>query len=141
MKTIALIAGFASMSKQQLFDMAAKHVLANGKPSVEVQSDGYGVCCYSGIGCAAAPFIAPEWRNYSRGGWSHVAYEANCDHEKFFIKELQKCHDGAAGASTRNHSTLQYTWIENPDFIEDYKTAMRQVAADYKLNTEVLDKN
>lgn len=124
---IRLIDGFNSLTKQQIFDISAKHVLGNGKPGINLS----GSCVYGGIGCAAAPFIAKEDREDASGTWYTVAKLAGEYHEQDFIRELQSNHDGA----------YTFTYNNPADFIEDFKKRMRLTAAQFRLSEEVLDKN
>ena len=91
------IEGFEQLSKQQLFDMSLAHIRSTRKKSMQEQK-----CAYSGTGCAAAPFIRPEFRAYAdtRAGttWNqlHERHKLVPAHEHHFIRGLQLCHDNAA---------------------------------------------
>lgn len=119
------IDGFEQLSKQQMFDMAAKHILKTGKQSLKVIEYGSG-CTYSGSGCAASVFIKPEYHAQADdcGPWRILVKNGNAStHEKDFIQELQYAHDRAL-----------------PDiFMFDWRGRMRVLAHDYQLNDEVLN--
>lgn len=133
---IRLIDGFSSLTKQQMFDISAKHVLGNGKPGVLFDKDGrYNGCVYSGIGCAAAPFIHPDDRGIAYGGWYSVANTADNWHEQHFIGELQRCHDNAA-----NDCIVPGGTVNNDKFLIDFIAYMGRLANRYALSTEVLNK-
>jgi hypothetical protein len=133
---VRLIEGFSLLTKQQIFDISAKHVLANGKPSVVLSDAGkYNGCVYTGIGCAAAPFILPEDREVARGSWYTVSNDADNKHEHLLIQEMQNCHDNASIAGERGEDCLSL------NFIEEYKKRMLVVASANGLNTSVLNKS
>lgn len=113
------IEGFEQLSKQQLFDMAAAHVLKNGRPSRAIT----GVCTYGGIGCAAAPFLKPESREALHGSWSTLIELGSVPaHEGQFVQELQCCHD------TAHRDVL---------FISDFQHKMLYLADEYGLSASV----
>lgn len=124
-----LIDGFAKLTPQQCFDISLAHVRKNGKPSVKLSSDGsfYG-CVYSGIGCAAAPFITKSARKTIAGSWWGVAAKAsevgepghsNVD----LIQALQGCHDNAEMFARRRGGS----------FMAHFEEAMENLADQYKL--------
>ena len=120
------IDGFESLTKQQMFDMSAKHVLANGR-----RSTNDGGCIYSGIGCAAAPFIKLEYREdadraEAGSGWSFL-HDADLvpGHNSGLVAAMQECHDSA-------HSAC---------FVGDFKKRMLEVAEWYNLSADVLKTN
>ena len=120
-----VIPGFTELSKQQLFDMSAAHVIKNGKSS---RNDG-GFCVYSGIGCAAAPFLTEDARENLTAAWNSLCFSKQVpDHEADFILHLQYCHDRA-----------RPTW--GPEFIASYKKSMRELATSNYLSAAVLDKD
>lgn len=90
------IPGFVKLSRQEIFDISAKHILSTKTKSV----DG-GTCMYSGTGCAAAPFILPEHRaDCDKQGdatsWSGlVSARLVPRHEAGLVQRLQSCHDSA----------------------------------------------
>lgn len=121
-----VIPGFAKLSKQELFDMAAAHVLKNGEPSVNAR----GSCTYSGIGCAAAPFLTETARNNLLGSWRGYTREGLLpSHEREFISLLQRCHDHWAGPMYR---------LTGPAFIEKFKESMAELAKEFSLSPAVL---
>lgn len=116
---------FESLTKQQMFDMAAKHIITTRQQSVDEDCQ----CCYSGSGCAASVFLKPECRekadNLSAPGWIRLADRGYVPvHEKTFIGELQLCHDSAT-----NGEAFFYNWIRR----------MHELAKSYGLGTAVLD--
>lgn len=129
-----VIPGFESLTKQQIFDMAAKHVLKNGEPSVN--SGGY--CSYAGIGCAAAPFLTPTARERLVGSWGSLLSERGRGndtvpyHEHILISQTQECHDSLA-------TGLYGHTLVGEEFIQEFKVHMRHVATSHGLNTFVLD--
>ena len=117
------IEGFESLTKQQMFDMSAKHVLANGR-----RSTNDGGCVYSGIGCAAAPFIKPEYREDADRVEAGSSWPFLCSanlvpgHNSGLVTAIQKCHDSAGSAC----------------FVGDIKKRMLEVAEWYNLSADVL---
>lgn len=113
-----------TMSKQEIFDTSARHVLKNRRPSMRG-----GICCYDGIGCAAAPFLKPESRHQAdteESTWDQLAVLGYVDqHELELIRELQKCHDDAA---------LE----KRLDFMAGWKESMLALGQHLNLNTDVL---
>lgn len=111
---------FADLPPQAVFDTAAKHVLANG-----AKSEVNGRCQYSGIGCAAAPFILPEKRDLADlvGPWFMLVQLMYVPHQ----------HDELMGEITRAHDSV----FQEP-FIPRWKYRMRRVATNFGLSHEVL---
>lgn len=111
----ATIPGFEKLTKQQLFDMAWKHVVKNGEPAVRD-----GTCAYDGIGCAAAPFLKEHERRY-RGTWGQLV-NSNVvpKHHAALIGRMQGCHDDNC-------------LIQGPLFVEAFKADMRMVAEKHGL--------
>ena len=120
------IEGFESLTKQQMFDMSAKHVLANGRRSTDA-----GGCVYSGIGCAAAPFIKPEDREAADSAEAGSTWPFLCSanlvpgHNSGLVAAMQRCHDSA----------------DSNGFVKDFKKRMREVAEWYNLSADVLKTN
>lgn len=120
-----VIEGFENLTKQQLFDMAAAHVLKNGRPSMIG-----GACSYMGIGCAAAPFLTDSARKVLVGSWTGLVGDRKVpEHEEILIQRLQDCHDGFAGDKC------------HVQFITLYKRAMREVAKQFNLDPSILEKD
>lgn len=123
------IPGFENLSRQEIFNISVRHVLANGKKSMNDQQ-----CVYSGIGCAAAPFIREEERQASDGRCSSMVGGSNWanlrsggyvpDHHVEFIQNLQQCHDNSS---------------DDDNFIDDFKDRARAFALHYELKTDVLN--
>lgn len=127
-----LIDGFAKLTPQQCFDISLAHVRKNGKPSVALYVDG-GLkgCVYSGIGCAAAPFLTESARKTIVGSWYGVAAKASSAGEPGrinvdLIQDLQTCHDNAEmAARKRGGSFMAY-------FEEAMETLADQCKLEYK---------
>jgi hypothetical protein len=120
-----VIPGFKEMSKQQLFDMSARHILTTRQKSM---ISGGAKCIYSGLGCAAAPFLLPEVRK-SADNRTGTTWRALADihhvvpyHEVDFIAELQHCHDCA----------------DQDYFMTHWESSTRRLANKYGLSIEVL---
>lgn len=117
-----VIEGFESLTPQQCFDMAAKHVLSTGKQCQ------IGVACsYRGIGCAASVFLTEEGKQELVGSWAHIVKGYNLPEENvMLIHDIQECHDNWADG----HGEL---------FLEFFERKMREVAMDHNLSTAVFD--
>lgn len=132
------IPGFDELTKQQMFDMSAKHIGSTG-----VQSrDSDGNCVYGGNGCAAAPFLTEEGKAIgdertikaqnsmaeSGGGWWALTKEQLVSkHNSDFICRLQDAHDTTPA------------FADNDEFHKNYDSIMRNLAREHNLNTEALD--
>ena len=120
------IDGFEKLSKQELFDMSVAHIGTTRRKSLSVTGTS---CTYGGSGCAAAPFLKPEYREKADGeargtGWGTLAFgKLVSDHEAQFVRRLQGCHD--------------YAIADN--FIHEWKEQMTDLAAMFGLSTEKLD--
>ena len=124
-----VIPGFEKLSKQELFDMAAAHVLKNGKASMWG-----GSCSYKGIGCAAAPFLTPERREGNPGSWLTLSRREEVpQHEATFIQDLQLCHDAPAAEQRDAGGRYDDKW-----FIEQYKMKMKLLAKANNLSPAIL---
>lgn len=124
------IDGFETLTRQQLFDMSAKHIMAQGRPGMAST----GNCSYS-QGCAASIFIKPELiaEADSGGSWDDLEREeyvpeTNSD----FVNQLQLAHDRAALTSLRDDSS------DLSGFMADWSQRMHDLAKVYGLNTEAL---
>lgn len=116
------IPGFESMTAQEVFDMSARHVLANGRPSMDGDN-----CVYYGIGCAAAVFIREDSRTLpmKTATWNRVVSDGLApDHNKQLIRELQYAHDSS-------HDSTK--------FVESFTDYLRWIARDYGLSAAVLE--
>lgn len=117
------IPGFEKLSKQEMFDMSLAHIRKTG-----VKSVGERFCTYSGTGCAAAPFLRDEGKEQCDkiGSWdtlsrpqtqgtisSPARSQLVPDHEVWFIKAMQICHDGT-------HETR--------DFLPQFENSMKELA-------------
>lgn len=127
------IEGFESLTKQQIADMAVKHIGSTGVKSVKPSTDPTmgDQCVYSGSGCNAAVFLKAERREAmdalaGGSGWQYLVYGKHApEHELQFMIDLQEAHD---------------TCSEGGHFKEDYDASMRNLAEQYELNTTELDK-
>lgn len=130
MSKFITIPGFESLTKQQMFDMAANHIGTTKQASRRVTAGGQnGGCVYSGTGCNAAPFILPEYRllaDEKYGSWRAVVHSgAAPDHECGFVHDLQQAHDGP---------------LPRKEFRPQYLQNMRTLGESHKLDMSVLDK-
>ena len=120
------IPGFENMSRQELFNASARHLLRTGKKSC-LPDDGS--CCYQGSGCAAAPFLAPGNHAIADTAvvlptWKVLATNNLVPpHEVEFVGALQRCHDTAAVEA----------------FMPQWGYEMRQLADDWGLDASILD--
>ena len=124
------IDGFESLTKQQMFDISAKHILSTGKCSL----NSAGTCSYAGSGCAAAPFIKPEYRkeadtyntNDAGTSWGDLVKGGYApEHEQKFVTELQLSHDSHASAYA-------------PQFLDNYRYDMKYLGKEHGLDISVL---
>ena len=119
------IPGFDRLTKQQMFNMAAKHLL-----STRAKSFYNGSCTYSGLGCAASVFLKEETREKLdfEGSWSDLVHAKFASkHNETFVNVLQVAHDGAA-------------WLDD-GFLEDWKERMKTVAQNYNLDASILEES
>ena len=129
-----VIPGFESLSPQRCFDMAAEHVLKNGKASVNER----GVCSYRGIGCAASPFLTEAARKKLLPGWRTLVNDGDVpEHNKELIMGLQSAHDGAEDDRDSESMTSPETG-SNAFFIRRYIHRMESLARYHNLNPGVL---
>lgn len=123
---LGVIPGFRTLSKQQMFDMAARHIGNTGVKSSASTSPS--VCIYGGTGCNASVFIVPEDRERADRGissWrSLVDLGLVPGHECEFIRDLQGAHDR--------------TSVDPAKFKSSYLENMQQVAELNDLNTDIL---
>lgn len=119
------IEGFEKLSKQQMFDMSVKHIAKTRKKSIKGASPWTSTCSYSGIGCAAAPFIRPELRESAEwSSWRALSRDGRVPlHHEDLVQALQHCHDGA----------------RTEHFVSEWKLHMKQLAVHENLSTEKLD--
>ena len=111
-----VIEGFEQLTEEQCIDMSVRHVLKNGRPSMDEKLGG---CTYKGIGCGAAPFLTPKGRKTYRGLWANLVYYGDVPmHNDHVIIRLQQCHDRSASAD---------------DFIGQYKRAIRLTFPAYEI--------
>lgn len=123
-----LISNFDQLTKQDMFDMALAHVRKNGTQSMR-----YGVCCYTGIGCAASVFIDPESlakmsSNNNGSRWKKLVINNGLsDHEQAFVSRLQTCHDGYAASYKLSDADNDIMYMQQ------YETHMRALAEEHDL--------
>lgn len=124
------IEGFENLTKQQMFDMSAKHILSTKTKSFNED----GNCSYAGTGCAAAPFIREECRaaadvDPSGGaatGWGFLRSRGDVpEHNAEFVRELQYCHDET------EHEVGSM-------FVDEWLDSMYRLAEHMGLDTTVL---
>lgn len=132
------------MNKQQMFDIAAKGILSQGKASFSKTDQ---VCMYrNNDGCKCAiGWLIPDSKYIKELENQSLLSEEDlyvvslnvCEHVKMiakaagirkgqytFANELQFCHDDA---------------FSDGDFIRGFKIAMKDLAHKYKLSTKVLE--
>ena len=121
------IEGFEKLSKQQLFDMAAAHILRT-----RVKSKNDVSCSYTGTGCAASVFLKPEFREKAdRMGpagtgisWYGLAGRGKVPQtNREFISALQRFHDGA----------------NQLNFMPDWKLYMTILAGNENLSNHLIE--
>lgn len=119
------IKGFEKLTKQQMFDMTAAHILSTG-----IKSENANGCQYAGSGCAASVFIKPELREAcdAVGYWGDLVSLNRAKmmmtapaHEKNFVSQLQTAHDTASP--------------EN--FLADWKAKMLTLACTHELDASI----
>ena len=117
------IPGFEKKSKQELFNMSLAHVRSTGQRSLNPS----GGCCYSGIGCAASPFLLPEKRaeadaiaDTSSSDWDGLRDQNVVPYKNYkFVSQLQDCHDRA--------------YPTEGEFLPQYEAKMKGVARQHGL--------
>ena len=126
-----------TMTAQEVFDASAKHILAQGRPSIEPDS---GLCLYrcdDGRMCAAGIFISDDVYRaeyHEEQSWGHLVslYPAEFPYQHHdLIMALQEAHDWSGGQSGGGGSNAE-------TFIRLYKDMMRTVALDNNLSAAVL---
>lgn len=149
------------MTAQQVFDLAASGIIAQGKPGAR---EGTTICtyydrdtgCRCGVGHVLTLEEAMDYRARDAGSVSEVAdgiavvrcaniqaygtYEempARMRHHGRLLVDIQAAHDGAAG-SWVPVKTGGAVAKPNPDFMRDYLIAMAKVAARHELDPAVL---
>jgi hypothetical protein len=124
------IPGFEQLSQQRIFNMAAEHVLNNGKPAMVC-----GVCTYAGIGCAASVFLANP-KNAPVASWLRLTEWGDApNHEEELIHAIQVAHDRNAYG---NDYDAYGNRKANGNFIADFMKSMLEVATEYKLDPSIL---
>lgn len=123
------IDGFENLTQQEIFDKAVHHILSTGVRAAFMG----GPCTYGLTGCAAAPFIKPEFRDKVSGEWPpRWKSRGSADlhdyevpqHEEILIRNIQMCHDDVD--------------TEAP-FLPQFKEGMRKLAHLYNLDTKALN--
>lgn len=117
------------LTEQQIFDKVATHLLTQGKRSATYCDDTYR-CLYrgpDGLKCAAGCLIPDElydptfegksWTALDRAGLTNLVESIG---HRELVRELQRCHDW----------TEPYDWRER----------LGQIADEFKLNADVLNK-
>ena len=130
------IEGFETLSKQQLFDMSASHIMAQGRAGWDSKLH---VCRYK-AGCAASIFIQPEWAetaDNTGGSWDAMARINLVPlHEMELVTSLQQLHDKAANAA--HHTTVDGVVMDDDAFMVRWTHDMREFANANNLNADVL---
>jgi hypothetical protein len=119
------IDGFEELSQQQMFDMAAAHLLQTGKRSYcqAIQN-----CSYAGSGCAAAVFLKEDAREDADddGSWGNLVFNNRVPkHNSAFVAELQNAHDKSS----------------DDDFLVTWKPKMLALAERFELDPSILNKD
>ncbi len=126
------IEGFETKSKQELFDMAAKHIIANG-PSFNTSLQS---CRYGGSGCAAAVFICDHLRSFADGigSWRSLLAQNVIPENNFeLVRSLQDTHDGAVLAAKEDGV------INVSNFFTRWQFDMRTIAKFHGVSSAVVD--
>ena len=92
------IEGFEQLTAQQMFDMSLAHLRRTG-----VKSKNEFSCMYGGTGCAAAPFLRPDKRDFADQqsdmegvSWVELVDRGFVPNTHFvLIAALQRAHDRA----------------------------------------------
>lgn len=110
-----------TMTAQEVFDKALQHVYATKKKSGSNER-----CMYSGIGCAASPFLIKEYRkhasNRKNSAWVDlVQTNTVIDKHIILISRIQGAHDYAGMESEK-------------DFMDDFVYDMKEIANEFELN-------
>lgn len=126
------IEGFESLSKQDMFDKAAAHIIANG-PSFNIALD---ACRYGGSGCAAAVFIREDLRAIAdqHGSWRTLETMRLVPLHNFeLIRSLQDTHDGSVLAAKDNGV------IDHNNFFTLWQAEMKTIAKFHGLSSAAVD--
>lgn len=139
MNTFITVDNFEQLSKQELFDRAASHIITQGSPGWNEESR---TCSYT-MGCAASVFIKPEYREKADkcGIWYYLRSAELVPHyEVQFVRDLQMAHDNAVDSSREE---LEYTAPSNEDvtrsFFKYWVKYMHAVAEEFNLNPNILN--
>lgn len=120
MSEFRTIPGFEELSEQSVLDIAALHVIGNGRKCMDER----GICTYAGAGCAAAPFLRPVQRKVTVGGWSHLLALGVVPHtHSHLVAAIQSAHDLVPPYE---------------DFLPRFKSAMRRLYLLHDCNPAVL---
>lgn len=124
---------------QEAFDIAARGVIGQGGPSVDV-----GMCVYrsaNGRKCAAGHLISDQnYRDVFEGQTIGKIWDKINEWDRLspkFLSFLQKAHDENALPL----DGMEYLVIADGNFISGYKASMRAVAERFNLDAKVLDEN
>lgn len=131
------------LTKQSMFDTAARHIIAQSEPSIGAFRDTQGVgCVYRGPNnqrCAFGPFIpdnkyvpAMEGRNAADVIQEFdIGFPRNRHDLIQFAVELQRCHDNASSLGEKGDKNR---------FLDHYIVAMANLAVEEGLNREALSR-
>lgn len=127
------------MTKQEMFDKVAEHLLKQGGPAWD------NMCMYrapNGRKCAAGCLI-PD--NLYRKEWEGLA--ADCLRDKDDRYPLDKLFDGGFARKLQNahDDAVLYTGADgtvnsDADWLVEWKSNMLNIAESFNLSTKVLDK-
>jgi hypothetical protein len=126
-------------TRQQAFDMAAKHLISTGKPSVD--EGRFQGCIYSGSGCAMRPFLGNDLKRLkeldNQGGLDSVNKDllpkyVVSDFE--FYTAIQLCHDTPVICFKNDDDDANAL---NQQWRVEWRQEMFKVANKYGLNTHV----
>lgn len=125
--TIRLIEGFENLTRQQIFDMSAKHIIQQGRPGWDPISAG---CSYS-KGCAASIFIPEEDRSFADtvGAWRFLPIDEYETSD--FVHALQIAHDDSIHDNECER-------VADEVFMRTWRARMMELAAREDLDTSVL---
>ncbi len=132
MSNYITIPNFEQLTRQQMFDMAAKHIMSTGVPSVVQRADSQWTCCYRGTGCNAAPFLQRDLlaEKHEINWYAMTVHKFAPEYEVFFVRGLQAVHDSAADLAILGKT--------DPNFMAKYIKGMLHFANHHGLNAGVL---
>lgn len=127
------------MTRQEMFDRAARGVIAQGAPSYDETQGG---CLYRGPNncrCNVGHLIPDDKYRPDMEGYTACAILDRAGIAPLlgsllgvgtFLESMQACHDEAA-----------FRYDGGPTFIADYRKRMRAFASEWRLSPAVLDES